>query len=88
MSAVDEDIEKPTMIAKTEKLKQGLMQELLGKSVGYRKEKLKNLLQSIIDHRGLTQKNLVVSGIFPAFKTISAMNKKWSNRKARRDTIY
>ena len=41
----------------------------------------------IIDHRGLTKKlggQWNISGI----QTISAMNKKWSNRKARRDTIY
>lgn len=92
LGAVDEDIEKTEeVIRETEKLKRGLMRDLLTKGIGHTKfkktklgeipekwqvEPLGKVLETIIDHRGLTPKKLGGDWADQGVPTISAMNVK------------
>lgn len=76
LSSIDEAIQKTDqIIQKTEVLKQGLMQQVLalGKS---KTSTLKEVLDFIIDHRGLTPKKLGGDWSATGMPALSAMNVK------------
>lgn len=80
LSSVDRYIEKiDENISNTEELKSGLMTKFFTKGLGDKKlskDKLGNLLQVVIDRRGITPKKLGGEWIDTGIPAISAMNVK------------
>lgn len=80
LSTVDEEIQKTdAIISVTEKLKRGLMQQFFTRGIGHTKFKettLGKVIDTVIDHRGLTPKKLGGEWTTAGIPAISAMNVK------------